>query len=86
MTFMLFLLWMTFFNDIDLIYVLQTRAELGNMRDQVESLREASEIAEQDLYNLKTNKETLEQFARETYLMKRENEDLFLFREKVLEE
>lgn len=56
------------------------------MRDQVESLREASEIAEKDLYNLKTNKETLEQFARETYLMKRENEDLFLFREKTLEQ
>ena len=74
-----------FFNDIDLIYVLENRSELSDLRDQRDMLEKASVIAEEDLYNLLTNQETLERFARETYLMKRDNEDIFLFRERIIE-
>jgi cell division protein DivIC len=31
---------------------------------------------------LKSNPETIEKYAREKYLMKRDNEDVFLIREK----
>ena len=85
LTLVLFLVWMMFFNDIDLIYVLENRSELSDLRDQRDMLEKASVIAEEDLYNLLTNQETLERFARETYLMKRDNEDIFLFRERIIE-
>ena len=36
----------------------------------------------QELEQLKTNPALLEKYAREKYLMKRDNEDLFLIREE----
>ena len=39
-----------------------------------------------ELQALKTNPATLEKYAREKYLMKRDNEDLFIIPEKPLKE
>jgi cell division protein FtsB len=36
----------------------------------------------QQLKELKTNRENLEKFAREQYLMKKDNEDIFVFVDK----
>jgi cell division protein DivIC len=43
----------------------------------------AAEQAELD--NMKTNPAILEKYAREKYLMKRDNEDLFVIQEKPIE-
>ena len=76
---------MMFLNDIDLIFVMKTRAELNDLKDQVEHLEQEIAHAEEALVDLSTNRESLEKFAREEYLMRRPNEDLFIVRETVLE-
>ena len=80
-----FLLWMLFLNDIDLVFVTQTRAELADLRDQVEHLQEETDRARESLVDLNTNQESLEKFAREEYLMRKSLEEIFLIKEKKVE-
>ena len=80
-----FLLWMLFLNDIDLVFVAQTRAELADLRDQVEHLQEETDRARESLVDLNTNQESLEKFAREEYLMRKSLEEIFLIKEKKVE-
>lgn len=70
--------WVLLFDKNDL----RTQIEL---RKQVKQLQEernyyAHEIAgiTSDIRELNTNPKTLEKFAREKYLMKRDNEDIFV--------
>ena len=44
--------------------------------------REEIKINSEKLNNLRTDKEGLERFAREEYLMKRENEDIYIIKSK----
>jgi cell division protein FtsB len=76
---------MLFLNDIDLVFVVQTRAELADLRDQVEHLQEETDRARESLIDLNTNQESLEKFAREEYLMRKPLEEIFLIKEKKVE-
>jgi len=74
--------WIAFFDKNDL----KTQLEL---RDDVKKLEEernyyATEIKQitSDIKELNTNPKTLEKFAREKYLMKKDNEDIFVIVEE----
>lgn len=76
------MVWIVFFDKNDL----KTQLEL---RDDVKKLQEernyyAAEIKQitSDISELNTNPETLEKFAREKYLMKKDNEDVFVIVEE----
>lgn len=75
-----FLVWMSFFNDIDLFFILQSKRELSQMKQEVEYLKTENERTREALHDITTNAETLEKFARETYFMKRPTEDVFIVR------
>jgi cell division protein FtsB len=77
-----FLLWICFFNDIDLFYIIESRREVSALRAEVERMKEENVQANQSLYDLSHNKSSLEKFARENYYMKRANEDVFVFKER----
>jgi cell division protein FtsB len=77
-----FLVWMLFFNDIDLIYIYKANKELKAMETKAEWLKDENVKAKEALRDLTTNDHTLEKFAREHYYMKKPDEVLFLFREK----
>lgn len=77
-----FLLWITFINDIDLPFILQSRSELNELKSQLSYYEEENQKTAEDLEEITTNKNTLEKFARENYFMKRSNEDVFVIREK----
>ena len=74
----LFFFWIMFFDR----YNVFTHLELQNQKKQLEKDRAyyKEEIIKvrQDLKELTTNEITLEKFAREKYLMKRDNEDIFI--------
>ena len=78
-----FLMWVCFFNDIDLFYIIQSRRELNALKSEVHDLRAENERATQALYDLSHNKNSLEKFARENYYMKRDNEDVYVFKERT---
>jgi hypothetical protein len=75
---MIFLVWMLFFDNNNLI----TRYKLNKTLDELEAEKEyyLSEIEKDRRATmlLMTDTITLEKFGREQYLMKREHEDIFL--------
>jgi len=77
-----FLIWITFINDIDLPFILKSKAELRDMEERLEFYRKENELIKESLDDLTTNKASLEKFAREQYYMRKKNEDVFVIREK----
>ena len=70
--------WITIFDRNDAWTTFKNRRELSRMRDQQEwYLAEIARTKEQ-LHELSSNTGLLEKFARERYLMKRANEDIFV--------
>lgn len=72
------LCWISFFDRNDAWTTFKNKRELGRMQD--EKAFYTSEIAttKEQLHELSSDKELLEKFARERYLMKRDNEDIFV--------
>ncbi|MCC6601372.1 MAG: septum formation initiator family protein [Crocinitomicaceae bacterium] len=79
----IFLMWVCFFNDIDLFFIVRTRMELHSLNNEVRELEKKNIEARQSLTELSSNMSSLEKFARETYYMKRDNEDVYVFKERA---
>ena len=81
-TFVIFLIWIFFIDTFDILTQIKMKQELNQLKKQEEFYKSEIEKDSTMLYNL--NNDTLEQerFARERFLMKKENEDLFIIREK----
>ncbi len=77
-----FLIWLTFLDSNDLISRFKMGAKLSALEDQKEFYLEKIAEVEKDRKELMTNKELLEKFAREKYLMKKETEELFIVQEE----
>ncbi len=74
-----FAIWMLFFDDRDLyVTVLKQRHELNDLRISKHYYEQQITGTKKELDQLKINAFTIEKYAREKYLMKRDNEDLFL--------
>lgn len=77
-TFLFILAWVIFFDKNDLFSQMELRQRLKTL--ETEKSYYINEIAQNktDLLELRTNPANLEKFAREKYLMKKENEDIFV--------
>lgn len=73
-----FLIWLLFFDANNLIYQSKLSSKLKQARQQKEFYLNEIKNDSTSLKELMTNKETLEKFAREKYLMKKDNEDIYL--------
>ena len=73
---------MLFFEQHDFISQLQLQSELKQYQEDKEYYRKRITETEQDLNELLTNEDNLEKFAREKYLMKKDNEDVFVIVEE----
>jgi cell division protein FtsB len=78
----LFVGWMLFFDHNNLFLHLQYRAELNDLKERKQYYKDQIEKTKNDIDLIKTNPLWMEKIAREQYLMKRDNEDIFLVREK----
>jgi cell division protein FtsB len=73
------IVWLLFFDKNDVFTQHETVAKLNKLKaDQGYYISEI-EKNKVELQELKTNTESLEKFAREKYLMKKDNEDVFVF-------
>ena|SRR5690606_23390584 len=73
-----FAVWMLFFDRNDTPLQIKRIRELNHLQKSEQLLTQKIVETKQELELLKTNPETLEKYAREKYLMKKENEDLFI--------
>jgi cell division protein DivIC len=77
-----FVVWMTFFDQNDWMTQKDTRKQLQDVKDNIKFLTVKTEGIEKELQLLKNDPRTLEQYAREHYRMKRDNEDLYVIERK----
>jgi cell division protein DivIC len=78
-----FMIWMLFFDERDFITTLfKQRQELKQLEQSEKYYQKQVVTTKTELDQLKSNPALVEKYAREKYLMKRDNEDLFLIREK----
>lgn len=77
-TFVAFMVWMTFFDRNNFIYQQENLAQLKAMEQEKEYYLNQIKENEEALQELLTNQVTLEKFAREKYLMKKDNEEIFV--------
>lgn len=77
-----FVLWMLFFDRNDVFTQLDRKKDLRDIRASKAYL--SQRIAEDRKFSkdLQFNASALEKYAREKYLMKRDNEDLFLVQQQ----
>ncbi len=67
-----------FFSDSSIMKRIKYEREIRDINSQIEFYRNQTEVDQSKLNELKSNKENLEKFARENYLMKKENEEVFI--------
>lgn len=69
---------MMFFDRNDLLSQYEYRSQLNKLKNEKEFYIKETLQVKTDLTELTTNKERLEKFAREKYLMKKDNEDVYV--------
>mgnify|MGYP006089402061 FL=1 len=75
---LVFAIWMLFIDEHDMISQMELKSELRDLVKTKDYYDEQIEVTKKDLEELLTNNDNLERFAREKYLMKKPNEDIFV--------
>jgi cell division protein DivIC len=78
----IFLTWMIALDSNNLIARYQLGSKLGSLEDEKEYYEEKITEVQKDHDELFGDKESIEKFAREKYLMKKESEDIFVIVEE----
>ncbi len=77
-TTLLFIIWLLFFDQNNLLERKKYLKEYNQLLKDKEYYLNKIEEDKKRLEELQTNDENLEKFAREQYLMKKDNEDIFV--------
>jgi cell division protein FtsB len=75
------IVWMSIFDSNNFIDLVQLRSEINDLEDKKEYYIKEIAAARKTQIELFSNTRNLEKFAREKYYMKKDNEDLFIFRD-----
>ncbi len=74
----IFALWMMFFDKNDIPLQIKRMSELRKLKQGEKNMTVQIINARKELESLKTDPGTLEKYARERFLMKKDNEDLYI--------
>ncbi len=81
-----FVVWMIFFDKNDLLSQYQYHEQVSKLEQERDFYKTETDKVSKDLEELTSNPQQLEKFAREKYLMRKDNEDVFVVvREKEKE-
>lgn len=67
-----------FLSDSSVTKRIHYETQIRDLESQIEYYQKLTESDREKLHELRSNDEDLEKFARENYLMKKENEDVFI--------
>ena len=82
LTLVFFAFWIVFIDDYNLIKQYQLQKDVEKLENQKAYYLSEIEKDSTELYHLRNTKEEQERFAREKFLMKKDNEDVFIIRTK----
>ena len=74
----LFLVWIAFFDKNSFVEKMQLRHKIQTLTEQKEYYQKTIEDDNRKIQELLSNRDNLEKFAREQYLMKNSNEDIYI--------
>ncbi len=75
---LLFVMWMIFFDPKDWSLIANRIDKLKDLQKSEKHLQKKISDTRQELSLLKTSAQTIEKYAREKYMMKKDNEDVFI--------
>ncbi len=78
----IFLLWIAFFDSNSMIDQMQLRSKIRVLEKEKEYYQQKIDEDNRKMEELVGSRDNLEKFAREQYLMKRPNEDIFVIVDK----
>lgn len=78
----IFFIWILALDSTNLIMRFQLSSKYNALENEKEYYEEKIKEVEKDREELFGDRESLEKFAREKYLMKKETEDIFIVEEK----
>jgi cell division protein DivIC len=78
LTGLIFIVWMLFFDQNNLIDRFSLAARIKDLEKQKEHYQQQILENRTKMEELRSNQENLEKFAREEYLMKKDDEELFI--------
>jgi cell division protein FtsB len=82
LTLLVFTIWILFFDDRDIITThFKYRNELKQLEKSRDYYLQQIDTTQKELDGLKQDPKMLEKYAREKYLMKKDNEELFILPE-----
>lgn len=73
-----FVLWISFFDDRDLLTNLRRSRELNKLEANRDYYRDQIKNTREELDKLRNEPKALEKYAREHYRMKKDNEELYI--------
>jgi len=73
-----FIIWMFFFDPKDIASDFERRNKLNELQNSEAHLKNMISESRNELGMLKDNVQSIEKYARENYMMKKDNEDLFI--------
>lgn len=73
--------YITFFSDNNYFRSMEYNARIKDLKAQIKECDDSTAVYRERLRLLESDHETLERIVREEYLMKRENEDLYIVNE-----
>lgn len=76
-----FVIWMLFFAEKDIQTVYNRKIKLNELELSEKHLAKKINETRQEQSQLQTDAETIEKYAREKYLMKKDNEELFVVKQ-----
>jgi cell division protein FtsB len=73
-----FVIWMVFFDKNDLFSQYEYHQQVNKLKEERDFYQKETTRVSKDLDELTSNPQKLEKFAREKYLMRKDNEDVFV--------
>lgn len=73
-----FVCWMLFFDHNDIFLQSSRYGELKDLQESKAYYEEQIRKTQKEVENIRTNQASVEKIAREKYLMKKDNEELFI--------
>ncbi len=78
----IFIVYMLFFDAYDIISRVENDRKITQLENEIEYYEQLIENDKKHIHELQSDDKNLEKFAREQFLMKRDNEDIFIVEEE----
>ena len=74
--------YITCISEYNYLKIIKYDSEIKDLKMQIAATRDSFKIYAKKLHDLNSDPETLEKIVREEYFMKRDNEDVYIVKEK----